>query len=79
MKDEKVEKLLSKLFSIETSELRKFFADFLLEVFSGKWIAVTRYGRMLAVFIPMKDAARLQLLKSKKYREVLKAIDAELK
>ena len=79
MISKKAEKLLQKHATVDSSEFRKHIAEFLHEVFSGKWFVITRYHHLLGVVIPLKDAARLQLLKSTKYRALLKEIDAELK
>ena len=61
-----------------TSEVRASFADALDISRTGKRRVFARYGKDVAVLVPMKDAALLQLLDARKHRKLRAMLLAEL-
>jgi antitoxin (DNA-binding transcriptional repressor) of toxin-antitoxin stability system len=70
---------LAKSPNIDSSEVRKRFKEFLHSVMKGGIVVILHYGQQFAALVSAENAARLKLLLSPKYRDVLKKIDAELK
>ncbi len=71
-------RVLSRLVHLDSSEFRKHLKKQLLNALKGKMVVITHYGAQIAALVSVKDAARLKVLQSPRYKQLLKQIDAEL-